>query len=69
MEQFSVQLAGNIYVVEPQDNGTFRLLDGGEKIGVIYPEPCDAEIEWKTMDDLEGGFVSQIGELIHDHHM
>jgi hypothetical protein len=69
MEQFTIQLLDKSYGIEPQENGTFRIFDGEEKIGVVYPEPGTLGVEWKTMDELEEGFVSQIGELISEHHM
>ena len=68
MEKFTVQVADKTYAIEPQENGTFRVFDGEEKIGVVYPEPGDLEIEWKSMDELESGFVTQIGELISEHN-
>lgn len=69
MEQFNVQLLDKTYGVDPQENGTFRIFEGEEKLGVIYPEPGDLAIEWKTMDDLEADFVAQLGELISEHNM
>lgn len=69
MQPFEVQLPDKTYQIEPQENGTFRVLDGEEKIGVIYPEVGEQGTEWKTMDELEEGFVSQIGELISEQHM
>jgi len=69
MENFEIQLLDKSYGVEPQDNGTFRILDAGEKIGVIYPEPGDLTIEWRTMDELEPDFVAQLGELISEHNI
>lgn len=69
MENFNIQLLDKNYTIEPQENGTYRIVEGGEKIGVVYPEPGDLDIEWKTMDDLEEGFVAQIGELITEHNM
>ena len=69
MQPFEVQLPDKTYRIEPQENGAFRILDGEEKIGVVYPEVSELGTEWKTMDELEEGFVSQIGELISEHHM
>ena len=69
MENFNIQLLDKNYTIEPQENGTYRIVEGEEKIGVVYPEPGDLDIEWKTMDDLEEGFVAQIGELITEHNM
>lgn len=68
MENYTVQLTDKSYIIEPQENGTFRILDGEEKIGVVYPEQGDHDIEWKTMDELEEGFVSEIGALISAHN-
>lgn len=67
MEKFNVQLPDATYTIDPQENGTFRVFDGEEKIGVIYPEPGTLGIEWKTMDELEQEFVGQLGELISEH--
>jgi hypothetical protein len=69
MENFSVQLLDKSYQVVPQENGTFRVMDGEEKIGVIYPEVNEEGTAWKTMDDLDPDFVDQIGELVSDHNM
>ena len=69
MEEFSVRLLDKSYRIEPQENGTFRVFDKDEKIGVIYPVVADQGEEWETMDELEEGFVSQIGELISEHNM
>lgn len=69
MEAFTVQLLDKQYEIEPQENGTFRIVDGEEKIGVVYPEPGTLAIEWKTMDELEDGFVAQIGELISEQQI
>ena len=69
MEAFNIQLLDKTYGVEPQENGTFRLIEGEEKIGVVYPEPGDLAVEWRSMDDLEEDFVAQIGELIAEHNL
>jgi len=69
MENFEIQLLEKRYGIEPQENGTFRIMDAGEKIGVIYPEPGDLAIEWRTMDELEPDFVAQLGELISEHNI
>lgn len=69
METFNIQLLDKDYSIEPQENGTFRILEDEQKIGVVYPEVGEFGTEWKTMDDLDEGFVSQIGELISEHTM
>ena len=69
MEKFEVQLVGRIYTIDPQDNGTIRVLDGQEKVGVVYPEPGSLGIEWKTMDEIGDDFAAQLGELIAEHQM
>ncbi|TKC10517.1 hypothetical protein FA048_10050 [Pedobacter polaris] len=69
MQTFNIQLLEKQYQVEPQDNGTFRILEGEEKIGVVYPEVGKFGTNWRTMDELEEGFVGQIGELISEHQM
>jgi len=67
MENFNIQLLDKTYGIEPQENGTFRVVEGEDKIGVIYPEVGEMGTEWRTMDALEEGFVSQIGEIISEH--
>ena len=69
MENFEIQLVDTTYTIEPQENGTFRVLEGEQKIGVVYPEPGTAGVEWKTMDDIGAEFAAQIGELISEHEM
>ena len=67
MQTFDLQLVDQKYTIEPQENGTYRIFAGEEKLGVIYPEVGEFGTEWKTMDELEEGFVAQIGELISEH--
>lgn len=69
MENFSIQLIDQTYQIEPQENGTFRIFEGEEKIGVIYPEVGEDGTVWKTMDDLNPDFVAQVGELVSEHNM
>lgn len=69
MENFSIQLIDQTYQIEPQENGTFRIFEGEEKIGVIYPEVDEDGTVWKTMDDLNPDFVAQVGELVSEHNM
>ncbi|RZL48386.1 MAG: hypothetical protein EOP00_09375 [Pedobacter sp.] len=64
MKSFEIQLSANRFLIEPQENGTFRIMEGEKKLGVVYPEPGDDGVIWQTMDELAPDFVSQIGELI-----
>jgi hypothetical protein len=69
MEKFNIQLVEQTFLIEPQENGTFRIFDGEEKIGVIYPEVEEDGTVWKTMDNLDNDFVQQLGELVSEHNM
>jgi hypothetical protein len=69
MKNFEIQLTGKIYGIEPQENGTFRVMEGEQKLGVVYPEPGTLEIEWKTMDAMGNDFAAQVGELISEHQI
>lgn len=70
MKSFDIQILESHLTIEPQDNGTFRIMEGENKLGVIYPEPTsDQAIWWNTQDKLEFDFVQQIGELITEHTM
>lgn len=69
MQKFSVQLFGKCYEIEPLLNGTFCIHKDDMKIGTIYPEPGKLDLEWKTKDELEEGFVAQLGKLIAEHDL
>lgn len=69
MESFEIQLLESKLTIEPQDNGTYRVMEGEKKLGVIYPEPDGEQVTWNTQDELDIDFVQQIGELITEHNM
>lgn len=69
MENFEIQLQEQRYTIEPQNNGLYRIMDGEEKIGVIFAEADEDQVTWTTQDELENGFVQQMGELITEHNM
>ena len=69
MQSFEVQLLENRYTIEPQENGIYRILEGENRIGAIYAEAEGDQVRWFTQDELEEGFVQQIGELITEHNM
>jgi len=68
MENFNITVNNQNFIVEPQENGTYRIMNGEEKTGVIYAEQSDEGTQWKTLDDLEDQFVSQAGKLITQHN-
>ncbi|WP_448103486.1 hypothetical protein [Pedobacter panaciterrae] len=69
MTSFDIQLLESLLTIEPQDNGTYRVMEGENKLGVIYPEPMGDQVIWNTQDELNFDFVQQIGELITEHNM
>lgn len=69
MEPFNIQLLESHLTVEPQDNGTYRVSEGEEKIAIIYPEAMGDQVIWNTQDELDFDFMQQIGELITEHNM
>lgn len=69
MNSFDIQLLESHLTIEPQDNGTYRVMEGENKLGVIYPEPMGDQVIWNTQDDMNFDFVQQIGELITEHNM
>ena len=69
MKSFEIQLVNDKFIIEPQENGTYRIMEGEEKLGVIYPEPGEAGVVWQTMDVLEPEFVQQLGELITEQQL
>ncbi|WGQ10797.1 hypothetical protein QG516_03905 [Pedobacter gandavensis] len=69
MESFEIQLLEDRFKIEPLDNGLYRIIEGKNKLGVIFPEPDGDQVKWATQDDLEDDFVQQIGELITENNM
>jgi hypothetical protein len=69
MESFEIQLLEDHLQIQPQDNGTYRIMEGENKLGVIYPEPMGDQVIWNTQDELDFDFVQQVGELITEHNM
>lgn len=69
LEQFDIDTEKGIFTIDPQENGTYRILEKENKIGVIYAEAAPQDgIQWKTMDQLDDRFVSIIGEGITAYH-
>lgn len=67
-ENFSLDLEGRTFTIAPQENGTYRIFNGEEKIGVIYAEPGETGTVWRTMDKLDDHFVVAVGGAIASHH-
>ena len=69
MESFEIQLLEDRFQIEPLENGLYRIMEGNNKVGVVFAEPDGDQVRWSTQDDLEPGFVAQVGELITEHNM
>lgn len=69
MQSFEINLPESSLRIEPQENGTYRIMESEEKLGVIYPEPMGDQVIWNSMDKMDFDFVQQIGELISEHNM
>ena len=67
-ETFTINTPEGSFDIEPQENGTYRIMDGEIKIGVIYPEAGEQGIQWKSMDEIGSRFVNLIGDAITSHH-
>ena len=67
-ESFIVNLDNRTLRIEPQENGTYRIFDKEEKVGVIYAEPGERGLQWSTMDQLDDRFVEILGEAIAEHN-
>lgn len=55
MESFEIQLLEDRFKIEPLENGLYRIMEGEEKVGVIFPEPDGDAVKWATQDELEAG--------------
>lgn len=69
MESFEIQLLEDRFKIEPLENGLYRIMEGENKMGVIYAEADGDQVKWATQDELETDFVQQVGELITEHNM
>jgi hypothetical protein len=72
MEAFEIQLLDDRFRIEPLENGLYRIMEGEEKLGVIFSEPDGDQLKWRkwaTESELEDDFIQQIGELITEHNM
>lgn len=67
-ESFKINTLEGSYDIEPHENGTYRIMDGERKIGVIYPEAGEQGTQWKSMDEIGSRFITMIGEAITSHH-
>lgn len=65
---FTIDIPSGRFDIEPQENGTYRIFNEEEKIGVIYAEPGHDEAVWRTMDKLDDGFVLEAGKAISLHN-
>ena len=69
MEPFAIQLVEDQFRIEPLENGLYRIMEGDNKLGVIYAEAEGDQVVWATQDELDHDFMQQIGELITEHNM
>ena len=69
MESFEIQLLEDRFKIEPLENGLYRIMEGENKMGVIYAEADGDQVKWATQDELETDFVQQVGEVITEHNM
>lgn len=69
MEPFEIQLVEDQFRIEPLENGLYRIMEGEDKLGVIYAEAEGDQVVWATQDELDHDFVQQICELITEHNM
>jgi len=69
MEDFEIQLLDTTYTIQPQQDGSFRVMEGEEQLGVVYPDPGTLGMEWKSTNDMGDDFATQIGELISEHEL
>lgn len=67
-ESFKINTPEGSYDIEPHENGTYRIMDGERKIGVVYPEAGEHVTQWKSMDEIGSRFITMIGEAITSHH-
>ncbi|WP_231459801.1 hypothetical protein [Pedobacter sp. Leaf132] len=68
MDNFKISVEEGDYTVEPQENGTYRIMQDDHKLGVIYAEAVDEHMQWRTMDEFDDALVLHLGEAITKHN-
>ncbi|WP_316831824.1 PRC-barrel domain-containing protein [Pedobacter aquatilis] len=66
--EFTVHTTNGPLRIESQENGTYRVFNHDEKVGLIYAQAGDEAARWGTMDDLPESLVNEIGEAITIHN-
>lgn len=68
-DPFTADVEEGAFTIEPQENGTYRIFDKDEKIGVIYAESGHEGTQWRTMDNLSDSLVINLGNAIAAHNL
>ncbi|MEJ2880481.1 hypothetical protein [Pedobacter sp. GR22-6] len=69
MISYNLHLPASNLTIEPQGDGRYQILDGDDKLGVIFTETSDKRMNWVTNDPLKKKFVQKMGALIKEHQI
>lgn len=70
MEEYEVELAGDILTVKPQQNGSFEIFNGDTRLGNLAPQiKSDLTNQWLSSDLIGYDYAQQIGELIFEREL
>lgn len=73
METYEIEVAtGGLsvtYTVALQEDGTYLITHGKDRLGQIYPEVLGNGVIWYTDDDIDEQLLKAIGEAIEVQEM
>jgi len=52
------------YTVRKEEDGQFRIMQGDEELGLIYPDVMANGITWHTQDNIDELLLNEIGRAI-----
>jgi hypothetical protein len=70
MEEYEIELAGDLLTIKPQEDGSFEVFNGNNRLGNLTPKiKDDLTNEWLSSDLIGYDYAQQIGELIFEREL
>jgi hypothetical protein len=63
-KQFGIEVNGSALTVHPQQDGTFVIWNGKEKLGAVFPESTGEVIVWSSGEMISKEWTDAIGKAI-----
>ena len=69
MDPYDINLAGEALTIHPQEDGTYLVIKGYERVMHLYPDVTNMGVTWHTADLIPMEYMKQVGELIEEHEL